>query len=252
MCVYRVLFNVLSFMQTVCLQSGTCDKARDWCSCCCSCALKGMDRKTLGGGFLCPGPAQQLSPPRAIPWALPQGCSEGICCSFGPIWDRSGGSCVCSQVSHHPWNGQLPIPVGCGVNTCSFLEPLSRWKPKPKYALLTPRRNKRKQKLSGVALGGGLAILTIPFLRSPFLSLLRTLACDNRPESDIGGLWPFEIFSARVYAVGIKLNAIWVLHCGTRGLSGSPACIQRYLCNLSPGLGSMSLVNYHEALLLSL
>lgn len=29
--------NVLSFMQR-----GTCDKARGWCSCCCSCALKGF------------------------------------------------------------------------------------------------------------------------------------------------------------------------------------------------------------------
>lgn len=166
----------------------------------------------------------------------------------GPPWDLSQGSCVCSQVSHHPWTGQLPVPVGYGVNTCSFSEPLSCWWPKPTGISPSyhPRRNKRKQKLSGVALGGGVAVPAIPFLRSPFLSLLRTLACDSGPvrhcqKSDIGDLWPLEIFPTRVYAVGMKFLSFWtkvlqfwVLHCGTRGLSGSLVCNQRCLGNLFP------------------
>lgn len=43
----------------------------------------------------------------------------------GPVWDKSQGSPVYSQMSQHPRNGQLPVPAGYGVNTCSFSEPLS-------------------------------------------------------------------------------------------------------------------------------
>lgn len=81
-------------------------------------------------------------------------------------------------------------------------------------------------------------------LDSPILSILRTIVCDNRPEIRhwwLVALWNIlnkSLCSGNwIPFILDKRLAIWVLHCGTRGLSGSLVCNQRCLGNLSPGLG---------------